>query len=232
MTGNLSKKTALITGGVGGIGLAIANKFADNGITVAVSDIHKPKKSPTLFFRCDVRKARQIHLLYQWTLKNIGVPDILILNAGVGIKEKLYEGDPEKWQKVVDVNLMGALRCIRAFVPQMMERQSGSVLFISSVSANQPHIYGGIYSASKTALDVVAETLRMETMPHLHVTTISPGATDTGFFKNQVAGASASDDFLPFMDAEEVAEDVFYAISKNGNRCINKIVTRPLAQQF
>jgi len=232
MASNEISKKALITGGTGGIGLAIAKKLDENNFKVAVTDIYKPKKTPALFFRCDIRNRRQINHLYTWVMENIGVPDILILNAGVGIKEKLYEGDPEKWQKVMDVNLMGALRCIRAFVPQMMERQSGNVVFISSVSSNQPHIYGGIYSASKTALDVVAETLRMETLPHLHITTISPGATDTNFFKNQIAGASDYSKEYAVMDPEEIAEDVLYTINKKGTRGINKIITRPLAQQF
>lgn len=226
------KKTVLVTGGASGIGEAIWERLSEEGFAVTITDIQKSHSASCLFYRCDVRKRRQINHLYDWVIKNIGVPDILILNAGVGIKEKLAEGDPEKWQKVMDVNVMGALRVLRAFLPQMLERKSGHIIFISSVSANQPHLYGGIYSASKTALDVIAETLRLETLPHLKITTISPGATDTSFFKNQVAGVSHADYNLPLMLPEDIAEDVLYAINRNSHRTINKIITRHVAQEF
>lgn len=232
MPSNHCAKTALITGGTGGLGKAIAKKFEQNNIKVALTDVATPEKELLLFFKCDIRKSQEITFLYDWVMDHLGVPDILVLNAGIGIKEKLYEGDPEKWQQVIDTNIMGALRCIRAFVPQMLEDKGRHVVFISSVAANQPHPYGGIYSASKTALDVIAETLRLETLPYLNITSISPGATNTDFFKNQLSGASDLSEDFSLMAPEDVAEDVFYAINKSGGSGINKIVTRPLAQQF
>jgi NADP-dependent 3-hydroxy acid dehydrogenase YdfG len=212
--------------------MAIKNKFNSNHIKVALTDIIIPTGITSPFLECDIRDAKQIEYLYQWVNNIIGVPDILVLNAGVGIKEKLYEGDPEKWQTVFDTNVMGTLRCIRAFVPGMLERKSGHIVFVSSVSANQPHIYGGIYCASKTAIDIIAETLRLETLPYLSVTTISPGATDTDFFENQIAGASDEYKTCDLIDPTEIAEDVYYAINNNQSRSINKIITRPLIQKF
>lgn len=232
MTNNLSRKSALITGGAGGLGKAIEKKFLQNDITVALTDAIAPGIEVPGFFKCDLRRPQEIDDLFTWTMKTIGVPDILVLNAGIGIKEKLVEGDPEKWQQVLDTNIMGALRCIRAFVPQMLKKKGSHVIFMSSVAANQPHPYGGIYSASKTALDVIAETLRLETLPTLKVTTISPGATNTSFFKNQLAGVSEIPENFPLMSAEDVAEDVFYAINRSGESGVNKIVTRPFGQQF
>lgn len=93
--------------------------------------------------------------------------------------------------KIIDLNVMGALRCIRAFVPAMLERENGHIVFISSVSASQPHPYGGIYSAAKTALEVIAETLRQETLPHLNVTVVSPGVTNTNFLLMRFRGTPA-----------------------------------------
>lgn len=232
MTINQSQKTALITGGAGGLGRAIEQKFCQNNIKVALTDVVAPKVESSLFFQGDIRKGQDVDLLFHWTLENLGIPDILVLNAGVGIKESLIEGDPEKWQQVIDTNIMGALRCIRAFVPQMLKRKGRHVVFISSVAANQPHPYGGVYTASKTALDMIAETLRLETLPNLHITTVSPGATETSFFTNQLAGMSGVSENCPMMTAEDVAEDVFYAINKTGGSGINKIVTRPFGQQF
>lgn len=229
------KRLAIITGGSSGIGLAIAKKFATNNIKVISADIAEPKETTENISHrtCDISNSSNIDELYQWVTDNFGIPDVLILNAGRGIREKLSEGDPEKWQSIIETNVMGALRCIRAFIPGMLERKTGNVLFISSVSANQPHPYGGIYSASKTALEVIAETLRLETIPYINITVISPGITDTNFFENQISGSGSAEDhqrgsILP----DDIAEDVFYSINKKPGTSINKIVTRPIAQEF
>lgn len=229
------QKTAIITGGSSGIGLSIAKKFATQNIKVITADIAEPQETlENIHHRaCDTRNAGNINDLYEWVTGNHGTPDILVLNAGRGIREKLTEGDPEKWQSILETNIMGALRCIRAFLPAMLERKTGNVLFISSVSANQPHPYGGIYSASKSALEVIAETLRLETIPYINVTVISPGITDTNFFNNQISGSgNAEDHQMGFISPDEIAEDAFYSINKKSGTSINKIITRPIAQEF
>lgn len=228
-------KTALVTGGSSGIGLAIANKFSQNKIKVAVADIQEfPGDHENIFYKnCNVSGSGDVDKLYSWTVDTIGHPEILVINAGRGIREKLTEGDPEKWQEIINTNIMGALRCIRAFTPNMLEQNKGHVVIISSVAAGQPHPYGGIYSATKTALEVIADTLRLETVPHLSITTICPGITDTGFFSNQIAGNHSIEDLgMGAISPEEIAEDVFYAINKKNGTTINKIITRPIAQSF
>ncbi len=235
MDNNGSSKLAIITGGSSGIGRAIARKLQQEGITVIVADITEPSNEDQnlIFQKCDVTSSKEIDRLYAWVHENYGTPDFLILNAGQGIQEKLTEGDPEKWQKVIDTNLMGPLRFIRSFTPDMLQRKSGNVIFISSVSANQPHPYGGIYAASKTALEVVADTLRLETLPYLSVTVISPGIVDTDFFEHQISGNSNIEEIgMGHLSAEEIADDVLYAINKKKGSSINKIVTRPTLQTF
>lgn len=230
-----SSKLAIITGGAGGIGRAIAQKLQQQGITVVVADKNEPPhEDPKIIFKkCDVTSSEEIDSLYAWVHDNYGTPDYLILNAGQGIKEKLTEGDPEKWQKIINTNLMGPLRFIRSFTPDMLQRKSGNVIFISSISANQPHPYGGIYAASKTALEVIAETLRLETLPYLSVTVISPGIVDTDFFEHQISGNSNIEEMgMGHLSAEEIADDVLYAINKKKGSSINKIVTRPTLQTF
>lgn len=235
MQATSKSKTALITGGSSGIGLAIADKFSREGITVAIADIaeYKGEGENIHFKHCDVGDAGHIDDLYNWANEKTGLPEILVINAGRGIQEKLTEGDPEKWQQIINTNVMGALRCIRAFVPEMIKNKKGNVIIISSVSANQPHPYGAVYSATKTALEVIAETLRLETLPHINVTVISPGITDTKFFENQISGNSSIEEMdMGAISPAEIAEDVFYAINKKNGTSINKIITRPLAQSF
>jgi NADP-dependent 3-hydroxy acid dehydrogenase YdfG len=234
MTKNASSKIALITGGSSGIGYAIAKKLSSEGIIVIVADLMTREDEENIIFKeCDVSRGKDVDALYTWINDHYKNPDYLILNAGRGIQEKLTEGDPEKWQQVIHTNLMGPLRFIRAFTPGMLERKKGSVIFISSVSANQPHPYGGIYSASKSALEVVAETLRLETIPNINVTVVSPGIVDTEFFSNQISGNSTVKDLdMGAIAAEEIADDVWYALNKKPGTSINKIVTRPTLQNF
>ncbi len=230
-----SSKLALVTGGSSGIGKAIAKKLAAEGVKVIVADISADnnEEEGIVYRKCDVSKSEDIDQLFEFTAQNYGQPDILILNAGQGIREKLTEGDPEKWQKIVQTNVMGPLRCIRAFTPSMIENKQGNVVFISSVSANQPHPYGGIYSATKTALEVIAETLRLETLPHLNVTVVSPGIVDTEFFKNEISGDVDIEEMgMGAISPPEIAEDVWYALNRKKGTSINKIITRPVLQNF
>jgi len=227
----LQKQTALITGGSNGIGFAIAEKFIENGIKVTIADIVPPSLTFTgLTYRyCDVTNNKDVDSLFAGMQSCL--PDILVLNAGKGIHERLTEGDPEKWAAVVNLNIMGILRCIRAFVPPMQKNQTGKVVFISSVAAKKPYAYGGVYAASKAAVDSIAETLRIETMPFIGVTTIVAGITNTGFFSNR-----PDKDLLMqqagFMQPQDIAEDVYYAISKPAGSSINSIMARPSGQEF
>ncbi|SRR5699024_9483790 len=231
MVPNAKKQTVLITGGSGGLGLAIAKKLHSSAYAVTLTDLIKPNSSLP-FFQCDIRNARQIQQLYSWTMEHLGVPNILIIAAGVGIKEKLSEGDPEKWQQVFDVNVVGALRCIRAFLPQMLTQQHAHVIFISSVAAFQPFPYGGVYSASKTALEIIAETLRLETPLHLAVTTLALGAVHTPFFKNQLAGSNVKDEENPMLSPDKIADEILHCIENSKYGRINKITIRPDQQYF
>lgn len=223
--------TALVTGGSNGIGKAIALKLAAEKYNVVVADIIKPAytHSNIRYISCDVSKISDVNNLFTAVQNDLGTLGILVLNAGKGIHELLTEGDPEKWQDVVNINIMGTLRCIRAFVPQMLENKKGDVVFISSVSSGKAYTYGGVYSASKAAIDMIAETLRLETEPHIRVTTVKPGTVATGFFKN-----SGREDYHPdaSLSAEHIAEDVWYAINKPPGTSINTIVTRPTGQLF
>lgn len=226
---------AIVTGGSSGIGKAISLKLAQEGITVIIADIVFPDHMhENIHFRlCNVTLGDEVDALYQWVQDNIGTPDILVLNAGRGIHEKLTEGDPEKWFYIFNLNVMGALRLVRSFVPKMVERESGKVIFISSVSASNPYTYGGIYSASKAALETVAETLRLETSPHINVSIIAAGITETEFFEHQISGSNSVESIgMGSLACEDIADDVWYAINKNGEASINKIVTRPLGQTF
>ena len=189
------KKVAVITGGSSGIGRAIGKKLLQQDYDVVNADILTPDdENHTHHVPCDITKAGDIDRLYAQVIDYYGVPDVLISNAGLGIHEKITEGDPEKWAKVIDINLMGTLRFLRAFVQDMVKNSAGTVFFISSTAATQAYEYGGIYSASKAALNMVAKTLQLEVGEKLRICLISPGVVDTAFFQNMVSGHHTVDD--------------------------------------
>jgi NADP-dependent 3-hydroxy acid dehydrogenase YdfG len=225
------QRTALVTGGSNGIGNAIATKLAAEKWRVVIADIVPPASTHKniTYVYCDITRRQDVDNLFKSILKAVTMPDVLVLNAGKGIHELLAEGDPEKWQQVIDLNVMGTLRCIRAFVPQMLKNKKGDVVFISSVSSNKPYPYGSVYSASKTAVDIIAETLRLETEPFLRITSVKAGTADTGFFQNS---GRESYDMRQVLSAKDIAEDVWYALNKPQGTTINTIVTRPAGQLF
>jgi NADP-dependent 3-hydroxy acid dehydrogenase YdfG len=232
---NLYDRKALVTGGSSGIGLATAELFSSHKIRVVSADLNKPEKPSDgiLHFTIDITKAEDINRLYKNVVEQLGHPDILICNAGRGIHEKLSEGDPEKWAEIIQVNLMGALRIIRAFIPDMIKNGSGDVVFISSVSAKRPYEWGGVYSATKIAMEAIAESLRLEVQPQVRVTTIAPGLVDTNFFKNRMSGNQHPEDFgWGALNALEIADAIVYAISRPKGVALNKIIIRPSAQPF
>lgn len=226
-------RTALITGGSNGIGKAICLKLSEMNFTVVNADTDSPKTSQNgIQYRCcDVTCGKDVDNLFLWMKQNTGLPDVLIINAGKGIHEKLTEGDPEKWLDVIQVNVMGALRCVRAFVPPMQTKKRGRVIFISSVSAEKVYPFGSVYSATKAALEVIAEALRMETDSSISITIVRPGITDTNFFKNhpaRTANAIGQGSLQPM----EIANEVWKAINNRGEAQIQRITIIPNKQSF
>lgn len=225
----------MVSGGHSGIGLSIVRALQQAGVLTAIADISPapPLPSPVSSFSCDITRAGDIDQFYAQVSQTMGAPDILISNAGQGIHEKLTEGDPEKWSKVIGLNLLGALRLVRAFVPGMLAAGSGDVIFISSVAAGKAYAYGGIYAATKAALETVAETLRLEVLPAVRVTTIAPGVTDTAFFENTISGFhSAGDIGYGALDPERVAQTVLFALSQPREVSVSQITIRPALQPF
>lgn len=119
------------------------------------------------------------------------------------------------------------------FVPwNTAERNGrGDVVFISSVAAAHAYPGGGIYSASKAAVDQLAETLRLEVQPEIRVTVIHPGVVDTPFFENMIHGEQSVESIgWGALAADDVAESVLYAITRPRGVALNNIVIRPAGQ--
>lgn len=232
---DLKGRKAVVSGGGSGIGKAVAQLLQQAGAATAIADVQLPTEpdKASLAYTCDVTQPSSIDALFAQVRQQLGAPDILVCSAGLGIHERLTEGDPDKWQHVLNTNIMGTLRLVRAFAPAMLEAGSGDVVIISSVAARQPYTYGGVYAASKAALEVIAETLRLETLPKLRVTVIAPGVTDTDFFQNTLSGHQTVESIgYGAISPQEVADAVLYALQQPAGASINNITLRPRAQPF
>jgi NADP-dependent 3-hydroxy acid dehydrogenase YdfG len=226
-------KKAIITGGSSGIGKSIVNRFCRENITTAFADIVAPQEKieGSLFFKTNIADPDQVRDLIANINNKIGIPDIIICNAGRGIHQFLKDGNPDIWEEIFKINVFGTLRIIRGFLPLLVEKGKGDIVLISSVSSKNPYPGGGIYAATKAAIDVIAETLRLEMQPIIRVITVAPGVVDTNFFKNIINGNQTPETIgWGALEPDDIADTIYYAISRPHHIALNNIVIRPMAQ--
>lgn len=204
MSGRLTGKTALVTGGGTGIGWGIAQALAAEGVRVAISGrrlnvVQEAAKSfrgspPMLAHDVDVGNRDSVNKLFAWAAKELGRIDILVNAAGVNIKTRsMAQMTPEQWDEVMNINATGVYNCLHAALPAMMERKDGLIINISSVSGKRAAPLGGIaYNASKFAVAALGTGVGNEVSPHnIRITTIYPGEVDTPILEHRPAPVSA-----------------------------------------
>ena len=188
----LQGKTAIISGAAGrrGIGLASAKLMAAHGARVAILDLdlnaaHESAMSlglGHLGLRCDVTDATACKSAVEAIVEKFGGIDILINNAGITQPVKTLEIDANSWQRIIDVNLTGVLLLSQAVIPHMKNRGSGSIVCMSSVSAQRGGgIFGGPhYSAAKAGVLGLAKAMAREFGPDgIRVNCVTPGLIET-----------------------------------------------------
>ena len=180
----MQKKVVLITGGSSGIGKSIGVFLKNKGYTVygTTRDISNyPDFKEFRLINLDVRSEVSIAEAVSTIANEQGGIDILINNAGVGITGPLEEIPGEEVENHFAVNLFGPLAVIKAVLPIMRNQQSGRIINITSIAGYMGLPFRSIYSASKGALELVTESLRMEVKDFgIHVSNLAPGefATD------------------------------------------------------
>jgi NAD(P)-dependent dehydrogenase (short-subunit alcohol dehydrogenase family) len=184
----LSGKVAVITGASVGIGLAVAEGLAAEGVELvlaarqperlaaAAADIAARRKVRAVGVPCDVATAAGTAALIAAAEREFGGADILINNAGTGSNETIMQAPDEKWQYYWELHVMAAVRLARGLVPSMRRRGGGVILHTASICAVQPLWYEPIYNVTKAALVMFAKTLAHEVVgDNIRVNTISPG---------------------------------------------------------
>ncbi|MCZ6540686.1 MAG: SDR family oxidoreductase [Nitrospinae bacterium] len=166
----LNNKTAIITGGATGIGLACARLFTREGARVAIfgrrqdrlDQARKQIGDSVLAIQGDITHEQDIQRLVDTTLKELGQVDILINNAGTFTGGPLHETDAEAWDRVFNINMTGVFQLTRRVLPSMVEQGSGSIIHISSILGMVAMPQTAAYNASKGALNQFSKSIAVE----------------------------------------------------------------------
>jgi NAD(P)-dependent dehydrogenase (short-subunit alcohol dehydrogenase family) len=171
-------KVVCITGASSGIGKSIGEYLTEQGYIVIGSSRNPEKYTSSRFqlLQLDVRDSNSVLKFVDEVIAIAGKIDVLINNAGVGITGPIEEIPEEEIKGVFETNFFGPVRLIKAVLPQMRKQKSGLIINVTSIAAYMGLPYRGFYSASKAALEVTTEALRMETQQFgIEMTNVAPG---------------------------------------------------------
>ncbi len=241
-------KIALITGASAGIGEACAHTFAQQGyhlILVGRRAALLEKLANQLIatyqieikvLQIDVRDKEDLTyklgtLTSQW--KKV---DVLINNAGLsqGL-DPIDKGSMDDWDTMIDTNIKGLLYVTKIVSTWMVEQKKGHIINIGSIAGKEVYANGNVYCATKHAVDALNKAMRIDLLPHgIKVTGIHPGAVETEFsivrFKGDEARAKkVYDGFEPLM-AQDIAEAIWFAVSRPSHVNVNDMLIMPTAQ--
>lgn len=221
---SLKNKIALITGAGKGIGKAIAIALANEGVHVALiarteADIKAVAEEATFlgvraaYASADISNREEVEAAVNKLQAELGNIDILINNAGTGTFGKFLDLQPEVWENQVKVNLFGVYYATRAVLPQMIERQTGDIVNISSTAGKTGAAITSAYSASKFGVFGLSESLMQEVRKHnIRVTALAPSTvvTDLAYSADLIKG-----DPERVMHAEDFAEFIIGHLKLN-----------------
>lgn len=224
-------KTAFITGASSGIGAACAHKFAQNGYRLILNARNEDKLKQIadhltdkygiecLLLVFDVRDREMVINRLKTLPEAWRDIDVLVNNAGLALGlEKEHEGDYADWDTMIDTNIKGLLTLTRELVPMMVQRGKGHIINIGSVAGDAAYANGAVYCATKAAVKVLSDGLRIDLADTpLRVTTIKPGLVETNFSVVRFHGDKQRADNvykgITPLTGDDVADCVWFAAS-------------------
>jgi NADP-dependent 3-hydroxy acid dehydrogenase YdfG len=240
----LASKTALVTGGGSGIGLAVARLFLGEGARVAISgrDSRKLQEAARalnggdrlVVHAADVADPGQVETLVRGVTTQLGRIDILVNNAGTNLKERTFrELTPESWQRLLRTNLDGAFYCIHAVLPQMLERKDGLIINVNSVAGKRAGPLGGAaYVASKFGMSGMGLCLAAEEKDSgIRVSNIYPGEVNTPILEVRPQPVTA-EHLQRILQPEDIAAAVVFVATLPPHVSVPELVIKPTAQVY
>jgi len=229
----LAGKVALVTGASREIGLAIASRLGRMGARVSICARDREKFGSaasslrgqgieTLAVPADVTRGEQISSLVQKTQQELGPIDILVNNAGTGLFGPFYEFGEADWNAVLDTNLKSVFLLCRAVAPEMIRRQTGHIINISSLAGKNTFANGAIYCASKWGLMGLTGSMAEDLRGYgIRVSAICPGSVATEF-----AGQGRKD-ASKMLQPDDVAHAVAALVTQAPGSFISEVHLRP-----
>ncbi len=241
-------KIALITGASSGIGEACAKILAQHNydlilaarrlekIETLATELTSSYGIKTQCIKLDVRQAEEVEVQLNALADSWRAIDVLVNNAGLsqGL-DPIHEGKLGDWDTMIDTNIKGLLYVSRVVSPWMVERQSGHIVNIGSIAGKETYANGNVYCATKHAVDALNKAMRIDLLPFgIRVTGIHPGAVETEFsevrFKGDTERAKKVYEGFEPLIATDIAEAIWFAVSRPAHVNINDLIIMPTAQ--
>lgn len=199
--GQFHNQTVIVTGGAGGIGGATCRRFAQQGANVAVFDLNLAAAQQlaadivatggqAAAFQCDITDRASVDAAVAATEAQLGAVDVLVNNAGWDIFRPFTKTTPPEWDKLIAVNLVGALHMHHSVLPGMVARKQGRIVNVASDAARVGSSGEAVYAACKGGMVAFSKTIAREHARHgITVNVVCPGPTDTALFADYKQGA-------------------------------------------
>jgi 3-hydroxy acid dehydrogenase/malonic semialdehyde reductase len=241
-------KIALITGATSGIGKACAHLFAAQGyqlillarrealLAETVKHLEDKYAIEVKRITADVRDQEDLSYRLDTLPAAWKKVNVLINNAGLsqGL-DPIDKGSTQDWDTMIDTNIKGLLYITRIVSPWMVAQKSGHIINIGSIAGLEVYPNGNVYCATKHAVDALNQGMRIDLLPHgIKVTAINPGLVETEFskvrFKGDEGRAKKVYDGLEPLVANDIAEAIWFAVSRPAHVNINDMLIMPAAQ--
>jgi ribitol 2-dehydrogenase len=237
MSDFLIGKVAAVTGAASGIGLECAKAMLNSGATVVLIDRDAEKLVKTcaelgpkaLSLNVDLIDQKAVSSLAEKIVSIAGALDIFHANAGSYVGGEIVEGDPDAWDRMLNLNINSTFRAVHSVLQYMVEQKTGDIILTSSIAGIEPIVWEPIYTSSKFAVQAFVHTVRRQVSKHgIRVGAIAPGPVITALIddwpKEKLDEAVASGSL---MEAKEVADSLIFMLSRPRHVTVRDIVILP-----
>ena len=242
MDGSLKNKTMIVTGASSGIGAAVARRFAAEGVKLALvarsaerlKALADEVGSDALILPLDLTNPADVATMVKTTTDRFGPIDILFANAGSYVAGDVANGDPDEWDRVVDINVKSVFRAVRAVLPDMIARRSGDIVVTSSISGHQAIPWEPVYSATKHAVQSFVHGVRRQVAKH-HVRV---GSLAPGMVLNELWGLTDPEEIERRVEAhsglrnDDVVDALLFMLTRPPHVAIRDLVILPQNQDL